>query len=542
MCEFDAVSNCFGTLSVLLYISTFILTLLNMIFSCINPKEFNTFKYINLIDYTQPINSSFLMELNFGSELSDTDDYGSLGKIEYRCYLGECVIDFTKKVSYNCSLACLNGIDNCYYGEKLCDSKECDYYWRNDTYRACHEFNRIKIWKNTQMKKYNKTFEVNRYSHIIPNDGNCKSGYKKCGIVNDAEDYLCLKEEYDCPINSIIIKPKNELPDSDYKSYQFGDQFIFISNKKINEYIITNITITTYIDKSVNNIENIDKDYYSNVKKYNPYISSSSSIIYLNLVKFQTNFTYKDMIEFQDKYNTRAKIYNSSVIKEMNTEVKEYKSALMGFGIGAFASLAITGFYFISMFGSNDCKCNCHCSLCRNMTPMKRAILFYLVFSPCIILSFFGFIFTIIKKISYNKLVTKEYIDEYKNFGEKDDEDFLEKSILYNHMQFIVLLIIVIIIIVYPIIIKLCSYIPSFNYTKNSENQKYNKRQYNKKINTKLLKYNQTPNNLIPGQYNSNNNYPSEPYYQKPTANPNAMNYQAPPANYTPYNYQYPSY
>ena len=173
---------------------------------------------------------------------------------------------------------------------------------------------------------------------------------------------------------------------------------------------------------------------------------------------------------------------------------------------------------------------------------MKRAILFYLVFSPCIILSFFGFIFTIIKKMSYNKLVTKEYIDEYKNFGEKDDVDFLEKSILYNHMQFIVLLIIVIIIIIYPIIIKLCSYIPSFNYTKNSEKPKYNKRQYNKKINTKLLKYNQTPNNLIPGQYNSNNNYPSEPYYQKPTANPNAMNYQAPPANYTPYNYQYPSY
>ena len=37
-------------------------------------------------------------------------------------------------------------------------------------------------------------------------------------ILNDAEDYLCLKEEYDCPINSIILKLENKAPDSDYKS------------------------------------------------------------------------------------------------------------------------------------------------------------------------------------------------------------------------------------------------------------------------------------------------------------------------------------
>ena len=243
MCEFKSVSNYFVTLSILLYISIFILTLLNMIFSCFNPKEFKTFKYIQLIDYTKPIDYSFLMSLNFGSELSNNDDYGSLGNIKNRCYLGECVINFIKKATYNCSLACLNKINNCYDGENLCDTKECEESWWYGKNKACHEFNRIKIWKNTQMKKYNKTFEVNRYSHIIPNDGNCKSGYKKCGIVNDAEDYLCLKEESDCPINSIIIKPKNELPDSDYKSYQFGDQFIFISNKKINNYFITDISI-----------------------------------------------------------------------------------------------------------------------------------------------------------------------------------------------------------------------------------------------------------------------------------------------------------
>ena len=541
MCEFKSVSNYFVTLSILLYISIFILTLLNMIFSCINPKEFKTFKYIQLIDYTKPIDYSFLMSLNFGSELSNNDDYGSLGNIENRCYLGECVINFIKKATYNCSLACLNGISNCYDGEKLCESKECNAHWWSDSNKACHEFNRIKIWKNTQIKKYNKIFEVNRYSLIIPNDGNCKSGYKKCGIINDARDYLCLKEEYDCPINSIIIKQKNELPDSDYKSYQFGEQFIFISNKKINKYIITNFTISSIIDKRITNYENIDKDYYSNVKKYNPYIyGSSSSILYLNLVKFKINFTYKDMINFQDKFITRSKIYNNKIINEMNIEVKEYKSLLMGFGIGAFASLALTGFYFITFFGSNDCNCKCPCILCENMTPMKRVILFYIVFSPCIILSFLSFIYTIIKKISYNKLVTKEYIEEYKNFGEgRHKKDFLEKSILYNHMQFIVLFISVIIIIVYPILIKLTSYISSFNYLNHNEKQNCNKMQNNKKINIELVGYNKTPTNSFPEQYNSNDNddYPSEPLYQKETSEPNVMNCQAPPPNFTSYNY-----
>ena len=60
------------------------------------------------------------------------------------------------------------------------------------------------------------------YSHIIPNDGNCTSGYKKCGIVNNNKDYLCLKEDFDCPINSIIIQSNNITPGNEYKSYEFG--------------------------------------------------------------------------------------------------------------------------------------------------------------------------------------------------------------------------------------------------------------------------------------------------------------------------------
>ena len=122
MCEFKSVPNSFGTLSIVLYISAFILILLNMIFSCVNPQKFNAFKYIELIDYKEPIDNSFLMDLNFGSDLIDSDDYGSLGSLKEVCYLGKCVINSTRKENYNCSYACLNQIDNCYNGENLCQT------------------------------------------------------------------------------------------------------------------------------------------------------------------------------------------------------------------------------------------------------------------------------------------------------------------------------------------------------------------------------------------------------------------------------------
>lgn len=92
---------------------------------------------------------------------------------------------------------------------------------------------------------------MNRYSHIIPNDGNCKSGYKKCGIINYDEDYLCLKEDYDCPINSIIIKSKNETPGIDYTSYAFGDKYFFFTNKKINNNLLMDFSITLENDEKI---------------------------------------------------------------------------------------------------------------------------------------------------------------------------------------------------------------------------------------------------------------------------------------------------
>ena len=214
------------------------------------------------------------------------------------------------------------------------------------------------------------------------------------------------------------------------------------------------------------------------------------------------------MIQYQEEYEKKSKIYTEEEIYKMNSEVDKYKSFLMGAGIAIFALLIVTGAIFIPYF--------------FHITPIKRVIIIYIVFSPCIILYILSFIFSFIKKISYNKLITKEYIEEYKNSG----KDLLESSISNNNLLFVVLLIIIILIIVYPILILITSSIPSLNTIKNSEKDDYNEKQNEKKdkqINAELIQYNQTSDNSSPGQDNSINNY------------------QAPQNNSIPYKYEYPS-
>ena len=68
------------------------------------------------------------MNLHFYSYSESSDDYGSVGSIKNICYIGTCVNDFENITTYNCSLACLNKIENCFDGENPCIKKECEEY------------------------------------------------------------------------------------------------------------------------------------------------------------------------------------------------------------------------------------------------------------------------------------------------------------------------------------------------------------------------------------------------------------------------------
>ena len=127
----------------------------------------------------------------------------------------------------------------------------------------------------------------------------------------------------------------------------------------------------------------------NNLLIYNPYISYDGNkkpvLVYLKAVKFKLDYTYEDILQYQEIYKEKSKIYTTEKIEKMNLEVKNYKYALMGIGIASFSCHFIISFYFLFFYiAGYDCgnKCTCNCCLCNNFTPMKRVLHFYLAFFP----------------------------------------------------------------------------------------------------------------------------------------------------------------
>lgn len=568
------VSSSFITFSIITYVSIFILTLLNMIFSIVDPKYFETFKNIKITDYNQEISVSFLMSLNFGENLVNEDDnsygYGLTDSKKTICFDGRC--DSVSNV--NCSNACFNNLDTCFSGQKKCSKMSCTTFYTST--RICKEYkNKINKWKNLGVSKIIKEFKFKPIQHII-SSGNCPTNYKICGKIND-DDYLCLKpnNEYGCPINKIVMgssPPK----DFNYKSVKFGSQYIYYTNENTKGNIIQNLGTISYENAGPSEIPGkIDSDKFLNLLKYNPYtFSGKFTLKYLSGYKkpndnwysylISSNYkiakTLEEIKELQKKYEERNLMYNEKSIKNMNEKVKSFKYVLMGFGIASFASFACIAIFFIPIYSAEDCgrgcSKSCDCGLCQNITSMKRVMLFYLICSPTVIFSIFGFFVTLSKKSTYNKYLSMEYIDEYKNMSKRLDSssydksyDHFGKSVTFNNGQFVVLLIILIFLIFYPILVWITApkdeATPSFEDIEKvalspEKNQKINNNKKKKK--NKDEAYNSTE---LSGSssYNSNNEGynshpqpvyipPPQPTYippAQPTYIPPQPNYQAQP-------------
>ena len=109
------------------------------------------------------------------------------------------------------------------------------------------------------------------YVDIVPKDKDCRYGYKKCGIVNEKKDSLCLSmdKEFECPINDIIVKSNNESIEEGYRSFKLGDKYLYVSHDKTDNYIIKNISITLNIDEKSSDLKRVDNDTYENLSNYN---------------------------------------------------------------------------------------------------------------------------------------------------------------------------------------------------------------------------------------------------------------------------------
>ena len=130
------------------------------------------------------------------------------------------------------------------------------------------------------------------------------------------------------------------------------------------------------------------------------------------------------MIKYQENYETRTKIYTNDTINEWNLGVKKYKTLLFCLGLGACIAFTFISVVAIPIFTSKKKpSCGC-CNICEGISPIKMVLVFYIVYSPCIVLTIYCFYLTIIKKISYNELLTNENITYYKNFESKGKKIF----------------------------------------------------------------------------------------------------------------------
>ena len=468
MCEDCGVSSSFCFISMLWFCGIFVASLLNMINSIEGSKYSKTFKEVYLTNYKSKIKTKFLFDFDFGEELSIKNYYTSSLEAEEICYIGTCISESESKEVKNCSKACFEQEKDCFNGEEKCYQNKCKKTYWKDKETECREFNRIEKWRDTEMYKDSEMIKFIPYSQIKAKNETCDKGYRKCGKVNREEDFLCLKEDYsyfECPINKIVVLPNNDSPSDNYKykKYKLGDKNIFITNENTDDYLITDLFINFDIDKSKSNLQLIDEESYLNFSKYNNiYLEKIPSRVKLNIVQYHSGLTAKKMKEYQEIYDEKSEMYSPEKIKEMNLNVKSNKNLLKGFGIAAFSSFTLTGFFFLIFFSTIfECgKFHCDCFYGGDVTPMKRVITFTIVFFPCSFLSFISLIIAFSKKNIYNKYLSMKYINEYKYYekGRHDEYiDTFEKSIICNNYQIINLLIIVCITIIYPILIKITS-------------------------------------------------------------------------------------
>jgi len=542
------VSCSFITYSILSYVIVLTASILNMIFSINNNQgDAEAFKEVNLTDKYKTFSELFLVDIEFGKVHSNKSYYNSVLTIKELCYRGICILNSESIINKNCSEACFEESHTCFNEEKKCLNNICLEIYNFYEGSGCRIYNRIEKWRDTEMYNYSKRFEIKPYTQIKAKDEICDKGYRRCGKINKEEDFLCLKEEensdFECPINKIVILSNNKTPSDNYKykKYKIGEKNIFVTNESTNDYLISDLFINfdNYTDDS--NYQLIDKESYLNFSRYNNLsyepIKEYPPRVKLNAVQYHSGFTAKEMRKFQEMFLKRSEMYSHEKIEEMNLNVKSCKNLLMGLGLGALASIGGVGFYFIIFYPASGCgrvcEGKCNCFLCYDITPMKRVLTFYIVFFPCILLSFISFIITLAKVFIYKKYSSMEYIVEYKNYEidkyssyKKEELSYIfDNSIFYNYAQFINLLIIILTVIVYPIIIKFTSpdddsYNEIMSYSLNKKKSKNNNKNYNYGAKCMENKFKITP------EYDSNNFYPT-----------NSGNYGAPQPVYNNQSY-----
>ena len=131
----------------------------------------------------------------------------------------------------------------------------CKY---NQTLNGCEDVKaipsmKLDAWNKKKFccKKYNlSTSFFKGYLYFLNNsvleNEECKSGYKKCGKLDDMGNYLCFPENEECPIND-VISSRTKREDLENKNYSFitvnDNMYLYYSNQEKDKSVISKFKV-----------------------------------------------------------------------------------------------------------------------------------------------------------------------------------------------------------------------------------------------------------------------------------------------------------
>lgn len=104
----------------------------------------------------------------------------------------------------------------------------------NDGYnssKSCKADNLILNWKGFHYQRINASKTNYTFlNNSIKKSESCKKGFKKCGILDELENILCIPDNESCPIN--YIKFSKDMENSSYNYAEIGEEKkIYFSNE-----------------------------------------------------------------------------------------------------------------------------------------------------------------------------------------------------------------------------------------------------------------------------------------------------------------------
>ena len=125
---------------------------------------------------------------------------------------------------------------------------------KNQTYNGCikvpnYDSKKLYFWEGRRFCSKLYKPEINGYLYFLNNsvlkDEDCQTGYKKCGKLDEMNNYLCIPNDEDCPINDITISNEinEELLQQNYSYINISNNKLFYYTNSSNKPVIAKLKV-----------------------------------------------------------------------------------------------------------------------------------------------------------------------------------------------------------------------------------------------------------------------------------------------------------